>query len=124
MSYTQTQINQANETNLAEFLLSQGEELIKSGREYRWKAHDSVTINKNQWFRHSENTGGYPVDFVMKFYGLSFSEAVDLLLNGKGGEIMLNKPQESYVEIDFDEPESEPEFVLPPAAEDNHIIND
>ena len=78
MTYTQQQIDCANSTDLAEFLLSQGEELIKSGREYRWKAHDSVTINKNQWFRHSENVGGGPVDFVMKFYGLSFSEAVEL----------------------------------------------
>lgn len=35
MTYTQQQINCANSTDLAEFLLSQGEELIKSGREYR-----------------------------------------------------------------------------------------
>ncbi|MBR3439952.1 MAG: topoisomerase, partial [Clostridia bacterium] len=97
MSYTQNQIAKANETDLVAFLSAQGEELIKSGREYRWKAHDSVTINKNQWFRHSENAGGGPVDFVMKFYGLSFSEAVELLLNEKGGEIMPKiKSIESY----------------------------
>ena len=126
MSDTQNQIAKANETDLVAFLSAQGEELIKSGREYRWKAHDSVTINKNQWFRHSENAGGGPVDFVMKFYGLSFSEAVELLLNEKGGEIMPKiKSIESYEEsIELDEVESKPEFILPPAAEDNHNVND
>ena len=73
MPFTQRQINSANITDLAEFLMSQGEELIKSGMEYLWKAHDSVTINKNPWFQHSENTSGYPVDFVTKFYGTFFN---------------------------------------------------
>ena len=35
MSYTQNQITQASETDLVAFLSAQGEELIKSGREYR-----------------------------------------------------------------------------------------
>ena len=45
MNYTQSQIDLANETNLVSFLSAQGEEVFKSGREYRWKAHDSVRIN-------------------------------------------------------------------------------
>lgn len=35
MSFTQVQIERANETDLVAFLSAQGEELIKSGREYR-----------------------------------------------------------------------------------------
>lgn len=50
MGYTQEQIDRANQVNLEQFLRSQGEELIKSGREYRWKKHDSLTINGNRWF--------------------------------------------------------------------------
>ena len=42
--YTQAQIDRANAVNLEDFLRSQGETLIKSGREYRWKEHDSLTI--------------------------------------------------------------------------------
>ena len=51
MQYTQAQIDRANAVSLEDFLRSQGETLIKSGREYRWKEHDSLTIRGNKWFR-------------------------------------------------------------------------
>ena len=41
MNYTQAQIDRANAVSLEDFLRTQGETLIKSGREYRWKEHDS-----------------------------------------------------------------------------------
>ena len=44
MQYTEEQIAKANNTDLVSFLNAQGEQLVKSGREYRWKKHDSVTI--------------------------------------------------------------------------------
>ena len=80
MSYTQEQIDRANQVNLEEFLRSQGEQLIKSGNEWRWKRHDSLTVKWNKWFRHSQSKGGYPVEFVMEFFGKSFPEAVELLI--------------------------------------------
>ena len=79
MQYTQAQIDRANAASLEDFLRTQGETLIKSGREYRWKEHDSLTVRGNKWFRHSQSKGGYPIDFVMEFYGKSFPEAVQLL---------------------------------------------
>ena len=79
MQYTQAQIDRANAVSLEDFLRTQGETLIKSGREYRWKEHDSLTVRGNKWFRHSQSKGGYPIDFVMEFYGKSFPEAVQLL---------------------------------------------
>ncbi len=85
MQYTQAQIDRANAVNLEDFLRSQGETLIKSGREYRWKEHDSLTIRGNKWFRHSQSKGGYPVNFVMEFYGKSFPEAIQML-TGENGE--------------------------------------
>ena len=85
MQYTQAQIDRANAVSLEDFLRTQGETLIKSGREYRWKAHDSLTVRGNKWFRHSQSKGGYPIDFVMEFYGKSFPEAVQLL-TGESGE--------------------------------------
>ena len=75
MNYTQAQIDRANAVSLEDFLRTQGETLIKSGREYRWKEHDSLTVRGNKWFRHSQSKGGYPSDFVMEFYGKSFPEA-------------------------------------------------
>ena len=85
MTYTQAQIDHANAVNLEDFLRAQGETLVRSGKEYRWKAHDSLTVCGNKWFRHSQSKGGYPVDFVMEFYGKSFPEAVQLL-TGETGE--------------------------------------
>ena len=84
MHYTQEQIDRANETNLEVFMRSQGEELTRSGNEFRWKKHDSLTVKGNKWFRHSESKGGYPIDFVMEFYGKSFPEAVEMLIREPG----------------------------------------
>ena len=86
MTYTQAQIDRANAANLEDFLRAQGETLVRSGKEYRWKAHDSLTVCGNKWFRHSQSKGGFPVDFVMEFYGKSFPEAVQML-TGKPGEV-------------------------------------
>ena len=55
MQYTQAQIDLANAVSLEDFLRTQGETLIKSGREYRWKEHDSLTVRGNKWFRHSKS---------------------------------------------------------------------
>ena len=85
MTYTQAQIDRANAANLEDFLRAQGETLVRSGKEYRWKAHDSLTVCGNKWFRHSQSKGGHPVDFVMEFYGKSFPEAVQML-TGEPGE--------------------------------------
>ena len=85
MTYTQAKIDKANAVDLEKFLRAQGETLVRSGKEYRWKAHDSLTVCGNKWFRHSQSKGGYPVDFVMEFYGKSFPEAVQLL-TGETGE--------------------------------------
>ena len=86
MTYTQAQIDKANAVDLEKFLRAQGETLVRSGKEYRWKAHDSLTVCDNKWFRHSQSKGGFPVDFVMEFYGKSFPEAVQML-TGETGEV-------------------------------------
>ena len=86
MTYTQAQIDKANAVDLEKFLRAQGETLVRSGKEYRWKAHDSLTVCGNKWFRYSQSKGGFPVDFVMEFYGKSFPEAVQML-TGEPGEV-------------------------------------
>ena len=101
MTYTQAQIDRANAANLEVFLRAQGETLVRSGKEYRWKAHDSLTVCGNKWFRHSQSKGGFPVDFVMEFYGKSFPEAVQML---------TGEPGEAQPEAD---PAHSPAFRLP-----------
>ena len=101
MTYTQAQIDKANAVELEKFLRAQGETLVRSGKEYRWKAHDSLTVCGNKWFRHSQSKGGFPVDFVMEFYGKSFPEAVQML---------TGEPGEAQPEAD---PAPSPAFRLP-----------
>ena len=101
MTYTQAQIDRANAANLEDFLRAQGETLVRSGKEYRWKTHDSLTVCGNKWFRHSQSKGGLPVDFVMEFYGKSFPEAVQML---------TGEPGEAQPEAD---PAPSPAFRLP-----------
>ena len=101
MTYTQAQIDKANAVDLEKFLRAQGEMLVRSGKEYRWKAHDSLTVCGNKWFRHSQSKGGFPVDFVMEFYGKSFPEAVQML---------TGEPGEAQPEAD---PAPSPAFRLP-----------
>ena len=103
MYYTQEQIDRANQADLVSFLQSQGEQLTRAGNEYRWKRHDSLTVRGNKWYRHSQSKGGGPVDFVMEFFGKSFTEAVELLTGEKGAA----PPQDS------------PQFRLPPRSPDN-----
>jgi len=83
--FTDEQKQRANSVDLVDFLQRQGEQLVRSGREWRWKRHDSVTVRGNQWFRHSRKEGGHAIDFVQQFYDMSFPEAVTLLLGGESG---------------------------------------
>lgn len=92
MYYTQEQIDRANQANLVSFLQGQGEQLTRAGQEYRWKRHDSLTIRGNKWYRHSQSKGGAPIDFVMEFFGKSFTEAVELLTGEKGAAPPPDRP--------------------------------
>ena len=111
MYYTQEQIDRANQADLASFLQGQGEQLIRAGQEYRWKRHDSLTVRENKWYRHSQSKGGAPIDFVMEFYGKSFTEAVEMLTGEKGAAPPPDRPSPAPLS----------DFRLPPRSPDNRI---
>ena len=111
MYYTQEQIDRANQADLVSFLQSQGEQLTRAGNEYRWKRHDSLTVRGNKWYRHSQSKGGAPIDFVMEFFGKSFTEAVELLTGEKGAAPPPDRPS----------PTPFSDFRLPPRSPDNCI---
>ena len=106
MYYTQEQIDRANQADLVLFLQSQGEQLTHAGQEYRWKRHDSLTVRGNKWYRHSQSKGGGPVDFVMEFFGKSFTEAVELL-TGEQGAAAPDRPSPAPLS----------DFRLPPRSD-------
>lgn len=109
MYYTQEQIDHANQADLVSFLQSQGEQLTRAGQEYRWKRHDSLTVRGNKWYRHSQSKGGAPIDFVMEFFGKSFTEAVEMLTGEKGAAPPPDRP----ILASFSD------FRLPPRSTDN-----
>lgn len=96
---SQEEIDRANSVNLPQFLMSQGVELKRVGKEYIMKDHDSVHIadnaygEKGKWFRFSENVGGGNIDFCEKFLGMSFKEAVEALNGGR--DIQYEPPKRS-----------------------------
>lgn len=84
--FTEEQKKRAASVDLEEFLRMRGETLTRSGGEKRMTSDHSVTIRGSEWYDHAAGKGGGPISFVRDFYGLSYPEAVSLLLDGEQGE--------------------------------------
>lgn len=108
--FTGEQKMRANNVDLSYFLQRHGEKLIPSGRDKRLSSDRSITVRGNQWYDHSAESGGYAIDFVRNFYGLSFPEAMIMLLGGEQGEI--------YRPAQAEREEPKKPFALPPAHTD------
>lgn len=103
--FTKEQREQARRTDLANFLINQGGKVRKSGSEYEWlDGSQKVTIRGHLWYHQYEQKGGDAVDFVRRFYNKDYAEAVEMLLNNGGGQI---------VNLQTTEREQKP-FILPP----------
>lgn len=103
--FTKEQREQARRTDLANFLIRQGEKVKKSGSEYEWlDGSQKVTIRGHLWYHQYKLKGGDTVDFVRRFYNKNYAEAVQILLNDCGGQI---------VNLQTTEREQNP-FILPP----------
>lgn len=89
--FTKEQREQARCTDLAQFLISHGEKIRKSGSEYEWlDGSQKVTIRGHLWYHQYEQKGGDAVDFVRRFYNEDYAEAVEMLLNNCGGQIITS----------------------------------
>ena len=108
--FTEEQKQRAAAVNLEEFLRCRGEKLLSSGREKRLASDHSVTVRGNEWYDHAEERGGHAVSFVQRFYGLSYPDAVTLLLGGELGTAYPSAGERT------EEP-AKP-FVLPPTNKD------
>lgn len=93
--FTKEQREQARRTDLANFLINQGEKVKKSGSEYEWlDGSQKVTIRGHLWYHQYEQKGGDAVDFVRRFYNKDYAEAVEILLDNCGGQIITSPPIE------------------------------
>ena len=108
--FTEEQKQRAAAVDLEEFLRCRGEKLLSSGREKRLASDHSVTVRGNEWYDHAEERGGHAVSFVQRFYGLSYPDAVTLLLGGELGTAYPSAGERT------EEP-AKP-FALPPANKD------
>jgi hypothetical protein len=120
--FTEEQKQQANNTELADFLRVRGEKLERAGREYKLiytdggGKHDSITMSGNRWFDHKNQTGGGAIKFMQYFYGMNFGDAVQSLL---GYSV---EPQQHSPPHKAEAAERKKEFELPEANEDMHRV--
>ena len=99
--YTESQISAANHVDLAAFLLSHGEKLSHRGNQYLWEKNQ-VWIHGHEWYSHYESKGGHAVSFVMRYFGLSFQNAVEELIGGSAisgvqQDMVITKEMKSLV---------------------------
>ena len=81
IKFTEQEKELANATSIADYLTSHGESVKRVGREFVWEAPSGkVSISGNQWYSQYELIGGGAVNFVQKFFGLSYPEAIRSLL--------------------------------------------
>ena len=74
-------------------------ELVRSGRDYRWKEHDSMVISpdKNMWNWFSRHQGGDVIALVQTMKEINFNQAIDYLNDGTFKEFAAaERVQESF----------------------------
>jgi hypothetical protein len=74
-------IQTARQANLAEYLLSVGVPLVRSGARYRHKDHDSLVFTKNMYYWNSRQEHGNAIDYLVDYMNMTFVEAVLALIN-------------------------------------------
>lgn len=78
---TKNDIENANMIDIASYLKTQGISAKRVGSAYEWESPTGkVSIKGNQWYSQYEMVGGYPINFVMKYFNLEFKDAVSSLL--------------------------------------------
>ena len=91
--------------DIVSYLKSHGMSVKRVGSAYEWESPTGkVSIKGNRWYSQYELVGGYPVNFVMKYFGLKFTDAVESL-TGKSYSIMAESCQK--------EEKEKKQFVVP-----------
>ena len=117
-------IEQARNVDLLQYLHSRGYRLIKSSpHEYRLEEHDSLVISKNKWHWFSRDIGGNTLDFLIRYEGKSFREAIEILTGREPGAFAA-KPRDIFISSDYSERKNSNsvELVLPPKNKDFHRV--
>ena len=117
--FTEEEMRLARETDLPTLLTSLGYRVKRIGRYHTTAEMDGLRIkDRRTWFRYSENTGGDAIDFLRRFCGKSFPEAVEYLLAFHGRARGAPSEQEPNIQED----ESPKPFALPPRNTDDRRV--
>ena len=96
--FTEQEKASANSTSIVDYLISHGESVERVGREYVWEAPSGkVSINGSEWYSQYELVGGGAVNFVQKFFGLSYPDAIRSLLGNNAGEAVIGERKEPNI---------------------------
>ena len=92
INFTEQEKVAANDSSIVDYLISHSEKVERAGREYVWEATSGkVSIRGSQWYSQYELVGGGAVNFVQKFFGLSYPDAVRSLLGNNAGEEVIGE---------------------------------
>jgi hypothetical protein len=98
IKFTEQEKASANSASIVEYLTTHGESVERVGREFVWEAPSGkVSINGSEWYSQYELVGGGAVNFVQKFFGLSYPDAIRSLLGNNAGEAVIGERKEPMI---------------------------
>lgn len=111
--FTDDEIRDARNTDLASFLMSRGEHLKVSGAGYSWTHNgEPYSIKENLWFNHYQQKGGNAIEFAKTVFNLGFVDAVKLLTGISDYELEERaKPEKGIVQKSFALPEKHSNMI-------------
>lgn len=115
-------IEQARNADLLTYLQSQGYQLTnKHPNEHRLVEHDSLVISNNLWHWFSRNIGGNTLDFLTKYEGKPFRDAVFELTEKKAPSKTAQKkpPPQPLTQLR----EKKTLQVLPPVPDNARVFS-
>ena len=98
IKFTEQEKASANSASIVDYLTTHGESVERVGREFVWEAPSGkVSINGSEWYSQYELVGGGAVNFVQKFFGLSYPDAIRSLLGNNAGEAVIGERKEPMI---------------------------
>lgn len=98
IKFTEQEKASANSASIVDYLTIHGESVERVGREFVWEAPSGkVSINGSEWYSQYELVGGGAVNFVQKFFGLSYPDAIRSLLGNNAGEVVIGERKEPNI---------------------------
>jgi len=93
------QLLAARQADLAAYLLARGERLIPSGPCYKHAEHNSLVFTGNAYYWNVQKEHGNAIDFLQRFYKMSFREAVLELTRGAAQSIALPPTEKKHFDF-------------------------